>query len=433
MNKKLHIKDYIALYQLSLRDYFWRIDGRQTASQIRGGTIFNAVYLLTMFVTYGLPLTVIFGAVSMVQSILTLPLVLLNVGGSGMFPVLATLPLTLMGLFLFLVFSPVIFDKNRLSYNLHFLSSAWWQNTGITPSEIKRDKGVYGEYIATMAAEQSLRRNGIYGRILNNVLVPTHGEEFNEIDVLSINETGIHVIEAKAMGGAFEGSFDSETWTQYIGREKHTFYNPIRQNNGHINALAEYLYRKLPAGNLRNKASFPLNFINVVLFCVSGIEDRLNHIGAPSEFFLGMAEGHDGYCKTDLVRTYRKRLTPAEIDAIAEALAEISQYTPEEVSYRVQKRNERRAAEEEAILLGHRPRKAAPTYSMVKVRSRTEDGHTEENYLLCRDNGSFRTFHGAANAFYMALPGAEILQEIFSTKDPAEAEVRYAEFAGIFY
>ncbi len=60
-----------------------------------------------------------------------------------------------------------------------------------------------------------------------------------QIDCLAINETGIFVFESKDYSGWIYGHGDRHQWTQVLnfGKEKHQFYNPIKQNARHIAAL----------------------------------------------------------------------------------------------------------------------------------------------------------------------------------------------------
>ena len=193
----LGLADFAALYQMSMRSFFWKIDGRQGLKQLgkesENSAIAMAFYFMALIIAYG-PMVCLIGGV------LTLHFYMI--------------PFSLIYMVLL---SPVVFNFPRLKYNLKFTQSAWWQNTGVRPSQIKKDRGLYGEYIATMAAEQSLANSQVFGRVFNNVVVPKKDGDFNEIDVLSVNECGVHVIEAKARGGVFYGSLIGETWKQEIG------------------------------------------------------------------------------------------------------------------------------------------------------------------------------------------------------------------------
>lgn len=99
--------------------------------------------------------------------------------------------------------------------------------------------GAYGEY-TTFKILNSDNIPG-YRRILNNVYIPYNGRT-SEIDVLFIHEKGIFVLESKNYQGWIFGSAEQRNWTQSLNRYTKTqFYNPIRQNATHINALSQYL------------------------------------------------------------------------------------------------------------------------------------------------------------------------------------------------
>ena len=99
--------------------------------------------------------------------------------------------------------------------------------------------GQFGEY----ATEFALTNDNLDGElvVLKNLYIPTKGKT-TEIDVLMIHEKGIFVFESKNYSGWIFGSADQLNWTQVLpNREKHRFYNPIKQNQTHIKALAEFL------------------------------------------------------------------------------------------------------------------------------------------------------------------------------------------------
>jgi len=99
--------------------------------------------------------------------------------------------------------------------------------------------GAYGEYLIF----KILNSNHIpgYKRILNNIYIPYNGRT-SEIDILMINEKGIFVFESKNYSGWIFGSAEQKKWTQSLNKYTKTqFYNPIRQNATHINAISQYL------------------------------------------------------------------------------------------------------------------------------------------------------------------------------------------------
>lgn len=78
---------------------------------------------------------------------------------------------------------------------------------------------------------------------LNSMHQKVIGSELVQIDCLAVNDRGIFVFESKDYAGWIYGSLDQQRWTQVLnfGKEKHSFYNPIKQNQLHLNALADFL------------------------------------------------------------------------------------------------------------------------------------------------------------------------------------------------
>jgi hypothetical protein len=114
-----------------------------------------------------------------------------------------------------------------------------------------RLKGFIGEQ--TTASKLSQLNRSRY-KVLNNVVLSANGWT-SQIDHLVISDFGVFVIETKNYKGWIMGGEHSEYWTQVIYKRKEQFYNPIRQNRGHIVALKNCLRR------------FPnINYIPVVVF-----------------------------------------------------------------------------------------------------------------------------------------------------------------------
>ncbi|MCI8611293.1 MAG: NERD domain-containing protein [Clostridiales bacterium] len=96
-------------------------------------------------------------------------------------------------------------------------------------------KGWFGEktvdiILSTLPQEQY--------QILNNVMLCKKDGKTTQIDHIVISLYGIFVIETKNYRGYITGSVQGEKWTQ---NKKYTFYNPLKQNYGHMKTLAELL------------------------------------------------------------------------------------------------------------------------------------------------------------------------------------------------
>lgn len=78
-------------------------------------------------------------------------------------------------------------------------------------------------------------------QVINN-LVLRNGERTSQIDHLIVSDYGLFVVETKNLKGWIFGYENSEYWTQVIYKRKERFYNPIRQNRGHLMALRKTLH-----------------------------------------------------------------------------------------------------------------------------------------------------------------------------------------------
>lgn len=94
---------------------------------------------------------------------------------------------------------------------------------------------------------KKLEKLNIKGKILNNIYIPKRTGGTAEIDVMFITEKGIFVIESKNYSGRIQGDSHSYKWssTLMLGRIN-SFYNPILQNENHINHLKQYIGISVP-------------------------------------------------------------------------------------------------------------------------------------------------------------------------------------------
>ena len=90
--------------------------------------------------------------------------------------------------------------------------------------------------------------NKVRGRkaLLPNCYIPVGQKGSTEIDMVFLHESGLYVIESKNYSGWIFGNEEQDYWTQCLrGKfhttQKHSFYNPLLQNETHICALMELL------------------------------------------------------------------------------------------------------------------------------------------------------------------------------------------------
>jgi hypothetical protein len=86
--------------------------------------------------------------------------------------------------------------------------------------------------------------------IYHDLIIKKENGEFSQIDLVLVTSEGIIVFEVKDFSGWIYGSRNNTNWTQVLsyGKRKYKFYNPIKQNNNHINELRKTLkqFEKIP-------------------------------------------------------------------------------------------------------------------------------------------------------------------------------------------
>ena len=76
-----------------------------------------------------------------------------------------------------------------------------------------------------------------YFKLIRNLVLPI-GDTATEIDILMIHEKGIFVFESKNYSGWIFGKLEDHNWTQSLkGGRKYQFYNPVKQNKTHCDAI----------------------------------------------------------------------------------------------------------------------------------------------------------------------------------------------------
>lgn len=91
-----------------------------------------------------------------------------------------------------------------------------------------RVKGFIGEKFVYQALKEK-------PFLLHNIVLKE--PDSAQIDHILVCEQGIIVIETKNYGGFIYGHAINSIWTQFIGANKYSFYNPIMQNDRHVKLL----------------------------------------------------------------------------------------------------------------------------------------------------------------------------------------------------
>ena len=113
------------------------------------------------------------------------------------------------------------------------------ETANTSSKSLAEKKGDVGEQIVKVAVLSKL--DAAQYRHFSNLIIPAPNGT-TQIDNIVVSTFGVFVIEAKYFQGWIFGGAKQEKWTHTLSRfEKYAFANPIRQNYGHIKALARLL------------------------------------------------------------------------------------------------------------------------------------------------------------------------------------------------
>ena len=182
-----------------------------------------------------------------------------------------------------------------------------WISLKIRKAEFNRfieEKGKSFEERVASTLENSDRSS----KVLNNLYIPSYRGHYTEIDVLSISKTGIYVVECKSYTGKIWGDCLEKYWIHkyhwwFIFWRKRQFYNPCKQNEGHIKWLQKLIGKNYPIKSL-------IVFDNT---------SRLKEIIIPQNQERELWVGNESELK-DLIRQYVKNsseyLSDYQIDSL---------------------------------------------------------------------------------------------------------------------
>jgi len=77
-------------------------------------------------------------------------------------------------------------------------------------------------------------------KIINNLMIKTENDS-TQIDHVVVSKYGIFVIETKNYKGWITGGEYSDNWTKNMYGKKYQFFNPLKQNFGHVKHLAKII------------------------------------------------------------------------------------------------------------------------------------------------------------------------------------------------
>lgn len=111
-----------------------------------------------------------------------------------------------------------------------------------------RNKGKEGEKSVITTLRQ-LNKSDY--KLLDNVLLASRGKS-TQIDHIVVSKYGIFVIETKNYKGLIRGNTEATHFYQVLGNKQYSFYNPYKQNEGHIASLTYILNPILKKMNKKN-------------------------------------------------------------------------------------------------------------------------------------------------------------------------------------
>mgnify|MGYP002625022607 CR=1 FL=1 len=76
--------------------------------------------------------------------------------------------------------------------------------------------------------------------VMRDVLVPSK-QHTSQIDLIIISNYCVFVGEVKSFHGLIVGTGNKSYWRQYVGRWEKDYYNPVFQNQSHIQSLKHFL------------------------------------------------------------------------------------------------------------------------------------------------------------------------------------------------
>ena len=152
--------------------------------------------------------------------------------------------LLVLGIIIFVaIYLPIMAQRNRQKREREqYYQTEYALQTQNSYELVMSDGGLLGEFLIYKVLE-SLEPPR---KFLFNLYLPKWNGGTTELDMVLLHESGIYVFESKNYGGWIFGSENQQYWTQTLpaGRgqsQKHRFYNPILQNDGHLESLYQIL------------------------------------------------------------------------------------------------------------------------------------------------------------------------------------------------
>ena len=137
---------------------------------------------------------------------------------------------------------------------IFFAINEWRKNMALLRTVTNTNRGTWSERKLIL---KLLKHEFPAITIYLDLYVERYSGQYSQYEAVVVTRGGIIVFEVKDYSGWIFGKGYQNYWTQVLayGKEKHRFYNPILQNNGHIQTLKN---------KLSNIADVP--FYSVIVF-----------------------------------------------------------------------------------------------------------------------------------------------------------------------
>ena len=140
-----------------------------------------------------------------------------------------------------------------------------------------RRKGRAAERKTAKLLKKLCKTNG--SKLINNIYLPLYNGTC-EIDHLVIGKFGIFVVETKGISGSLTGS--GKKLVHKIGTKSHKLYNPLLQNQTHIDNVMHHLkkggYKKVPVTGTVVFTDKELEFDRELGIGLDELEDRFSQL-----------------------------------------------------------------------------------------------------------------------------------------------------------
>lgn len=101
-----------------------------------------------------------------------------------------------------------------------------------------RKLGIEGEKKVARVLRKFARFRGF--RVLNDVYLPLY-DKTTQVDHILVGYFGLLVVETKNLAGEVYGDPKKKDWLHIVGTERHYTYNPLMQNQTHIDCIRHIL------------------------------------------------------------------------------------------------------------------------------------------------------------------------------------------------